>query len=266
METNASSHADLGAFKRRCRGVAVVLGSQGPGHDFGRGEWRVPVGDPSISGMRLASTDRPRAFTLVELLVVIAVIALLAAMLLPALAKAKSKAGSVRCQSQLRQAGLATQLYAQDHRGAVRLQSPLIITNTWAQSLSAHQNLPVSLFLCPTYPPNVWTNWLMTFGVWVDPPEALRSGPLQEILQSDRIEQPASHLHVADTTSRGRLGITARQFHAFRIDEDYEIHGRHANRVNGWFFDGHVESMNQPRVSGLGFIGLFEPDRFPGYF
>jgi hypothetical protein len=27
-----------------------------------------------------------------------------------------------------------------------------------------------------------------------------------------------------------------------------------------------VESMNQPRLSGLGFIGLFEQDRFPGYF
>jgi prepilin-type processing-associated H-X9-DG protein len=71
---------------------------------------------------------------------------------------------------------------------------------------------------------------------------------------------------LADTTSRGRLGITARQFHVFRIDEDYEIQGRHSNRANGWFFDGHVESMNQPRLSGLGFIGLFEQDRFPGYF
>ena len=210
--------------------------------------------------------SRSKAFTLVELLVVIAVIAILAAMLLPALSSAKAKAGSVRCQGNLRQVGLATQLYAQDHRGAVRLQSPLMITNTWAQSVAAHQNLPASIFLCPTYPPSSWTNWLMTFGVWVDPPEVLRSGPLQEILQSDRIEQPSSYLHLADTTSRGRLGITARQFHVFRIDEDYEIHGRHANRANGWFFDGHVESMNQPKLSGLGFIGLFEKDGFPGYF
>ena len=207
-----------------------------------------------------------RAFTLVELLVVIAVIAILAAMLLPALSSAKSKAGSVQCQGNLRQSGLATLLYAQDHRGSVRLQSPLVITNTWAQSLAAHQNLPVSIFLCPVYPPRAWTNCLQTFGVWVDPPEALRSGPLQEFLQSDRLEQPAGHLHLADTTSRGRLGITARQFHVFRIDEDYEVHGRHSNRANGWFFDGHVESMNQPRLSGLGFIGLFDQDRFPGYF
>ena len=91
--------------------------------------------------------SRSKAFTLVELLVVIAVIAILAAMLLPALSSAKAKAGSVRCQGNLRQVGLATQLYAQDHRGAVRLQSPLMITNTWAQSLAAHQNLPASIFL-----------------------------------------------------------------------------------------------------------------------
>lgn len=213
-----------------------------------------------------SSRSLVRAFTLVELLVVIAVIALLAAMLLPALASAKAKAGSIRCQANLRQSGLASQIYAQDHRGALRLQSPLVITNTWSQSLATAQGLPFSIFLCPIYPPYSWTNWLQTFGVWVDPPEALRSGPLQEFLQSDRMEQPAGYLHVADTTSRGRLGITARQFHVFRIDEDYEIHGRHSNRANGWFFDGHVESMNQSRLSGLGFIGLFDQDRFPGYF
>ena len=227
--------------------------------------WRPFNNVCNVSQMR-SQIARSKAFTLVELLVVIAVIAILAAMLLPALSSAKAKAGAVRCQGNLRQVGLTTQLYAQDHRGAVRLQSPLMITNTWAQSLAAHQNLPASIFLCPTYPPSSWTNWLMTFGVWVDPPEVLRSGPLQEFLQSERIEQPSSYLHLADTTSRGRLGITARQFHVFRIDEDYEIHGRHSNRANGWFFDGHVESMNQPRLSGLGFIGLFEKDGFPGYF
>jgi prepilin-type N-terminal cleavage/methylation domain-containing protein len=60
-----------------------------------------------------------RAFTLIEILVVVAIIALLIAILLPSLARARVQAKSVQCLSNLKQQGYAALMYAHDNKGVL---------------------------------------------------------------------------------------------------------------------------------------------------
>jgi prepilin-type N-terminal cleavage/methylation domain-containing protein/prepilin-type processing-associated H-X9-DG protein len=108
----------------------------------------------------------PGAFTLVELLVVVAVIAILAGLLLPALAGAKARARSIQCMSHLKQMGLALRMYVEDFKkyplywddNSVDANS----VSSWHDGLALYYpiNWTNKTYQCPAYK---GTNWAAEF-------------------------------------------------------------------------------------------------------
>lgn len=90
---------------------------------------------------------RRRAFTLIELLVVIAIIAILAAMLMPVLNKAKQTSQRVACMDNLKQLGLATQLYVDDNQG---YYPPRSDADRWPDKFYDSYGRKIQILLCPS--------------------------------------------------------------------------------------------------------------------
>lgn len=167
------------------------------------------------------------AFTLIELLVVIAIIALLAAMLMPAVSRAKEAGRSAACISNLRQIGVALQLYVDNNNNRLPyMRDKLIGTNPPADELPGMEVVlkdelgNTNVLRCPSDRAQVFEQTGASYS-W----NSLLNG------------QPAHNLHV--------LGM---HFDPHAIPVMFDKEAFHAARgakkgVNYLYADGHIKNL-----------------------
>ena len=198
--------------------------------------------------MKPSPSDRSAdGFSLVELLVVIGIIAILAALLLPALNGGKKRAQRIVCENHLRQLGLAFQMFAHDHNSKFPMQVPasdggsqefaengyLVNGNFYFgyrhfQSLAGVLETP-KLLICPADTRTVATNFAalqnanISYFIGVD---ADYSKPMSLLAGDGNISSPQTLLRAA---AGGALVWTATQHHF---------------KGNVLFADGHVEEFS----------------------
>jgi len=187
-----------------------------------------------------------RAFTLVELSIVIAIITILAGMILPALSKARARASAIQCVSNLKQLGYATEMYVEDNGD--RLPGDQHSLPSWVVSLVPYGG--TNIFRCPIEKARPYTYMLNDFltphpGDPEHPDFSKRSSvstPSETFWMGESREavRGVDHFHFA------HLGRQGYQPAAFQHKVDVR---RHLGGANYLFLDSHVESLQWPKVA-----------------
>lgn len=198
------------------------------------------------NGNDIRRSKKNRAFTIVELLAVIAIISILVGLLLPALKSAQSAALTIQCLSQLNQIGAAFHSYADDFDGylppsRIKLQHSLTVLGGKLGYFPLKKFDRKSLIVCPEdIGPRLEAGFYYSYG---RNNNATGLATVARSLLS--LRRPSQTLLLLDSWNAS-IGLSMQHVAAFSTFVSYADIGRHAGKIGCVFIDGHVEALYWP--------------------